>query len=51
MKTALILIGIGWVIWVIWMYKEIKNAPEGYEKDDKFYYGKEPINKENKKNE
>lgn len=43
MIVALILLGIGWAIWFAWMYKEIKKAPEGYEKDGKFRYGKEPL--------
>lgn len=51
MKLALAIMILGWIVWVFWMYKQIKKSPEGYEKDGKFYYGKEPINKENNKNE
>lgn len=43
MKIALILLALGWIVWAFWMYKQIKNAPEGYERDDKFHYGKEPV--------
>ena len=41
MKTLLAVFGIVWLVGIIWMYYIIKNAPLGYEKDDKFYYGDE----------
>ena len=51
MKIALAILILVWSIWVYWVYKKIKNAPEGYEKNGKFYYGKEPTKKENDKHE
>jgi hypothetical protein len=42
MKIGLIILAIGWAVWVVYMIYLIQNAPEGYEKDGKFHYGKEP---------
>lgn len=51
MKITIILFALGWLLWFVLMYRQIKNAPEGYERDDKFHYGKEPIKNQNNKHE